>query len=228
MIVYSWKQFWNNFNNGDEWLFQDADRPRDSNMFKIQHWIQTGRQDLRTANSWIAAQGTFYGVKVQTWGAIRIWETAALKNKYTASDFPWLDSFVAMDGTTYSAEAIANGLKPVIIWRPYVNADWDIVIWKSGVYAVTCQCLYVAPTWYDVSSTTFSRNSAYYKFYVSLMLNWVASMWTQSRGCGSADALSVFYVWWFDTWDRLNTGFFHTYTASAFLCQPTINLYRLS
>jgi hypothetical protein len=38
MIVYAGKQFWNDFNNGDEALFQDANRPRDNDKFKIKPW----------------------------------------------------------------------------------------------------------------------------------------------------------------------------------------------
>lgn len=222
MIAYSWKQRWNDFNNWDEALFQDANRPRDDNMFMIQHWVQARKQDLRTANKWIWAQWTFQWLKVQPWQSIISWNTANMKNSYTSSDFSDVNSFVAIDGTTYNAETVAKWIKSTIIWKPYVNADWDIIIWKSWIYAVTCQCVFIAPTGYSVTS---SQN---YKFYVSFMLNGVQSMWTQWRWCWGTDCHSVFYVWWFDTWDRLNTGFLHTYTSKAFLCQPSINLYRLS
>ncbi len=223
MIVYTGKQFWNDFNNWDEALFQDANRPRDDDKFQIRPWFNARKNDLRIANSWIAAQWTFQWVKVQAWQSNMIWNTAYMKDSYTASDFSDLNSFVAADGTTYSAEAVAKWIKTTIVWRPYANAsNWDIVIWKSGVYAVTCQCVFIAPSWYSVS------NSVNYKFYVSLMMNWVASQWTQWRWCGTIDAHSVFYIGWFDTWDRLNAGFLHTYTTNAFLCQPSINVYRLS
>jgi len=50
MIVYSWKQYWNDFNNGDEWLFQDAGRPRDEEMFKLRPWLQSDKWKWRDAN----------------------------------------------------------------------------------------------------------------------------------------------------------------------------------
>jgi len=223
MIVYSGKQFWNDFNNWDEGLFQDANRPRDDDKFQIRPWVNSRKNDLRVANSWIAAQGTFYWLKVQAWQSTISWNTAYMKNKYTASDISDVNSFVAIDGTTYNANYFLDQMNAVILWKPYVNADGYITIWKWGVYAVTCNCLFVAPTWYNVVT------SYDYKFYVAMMINgWVASMWTQSRGCWWQDSLSVFYVGWFDAGDTVNTWFLHTYTTKEFLCQPTINLYRLS
>lgn len=50
MIVYSWKQYWNDFNNGDEGLFQDANRPRDDDKFKIRPWLQSDKWDWRWTN----------------------------------------------------------------------------------------------------------------------------------------------------------------------------------
>lgn len=65
MIVYTWKQRWNDFNNGDEWLFQDANRPRDDDKFKIQHWLQANKQDWRTAN-----KNTWLPVHQYVWIAV--------------------------------------------------------------------------------------------------------------------------------------------------------------
>ena len=238
MIVYAGKQFWNDFNNGDEALFQDANRPRDNDMFKIRAWIQAQKNDLRTANSGIAAQGTFYGVKVQNGqhGLVdqdgnRLFNKAYLRNSYTPSDISEIDWFTTAGGYVYSASNEADWLKSVILWRPYVNAtDWDVVIWKSWVYAITAQCMFIAPSSYQnkIENTAFSSSSAFYKFYIVLLLNWQPSLYTQSRGCWGMDTFSLFYVWAFDTWDRLNTWFLHTYTTDPFLCHPSINLYRLS
>ena len=47
MKVYSWRQFWNNFNSWDEGLFQDANRPRDDDKFKIKPWRQTEKLNFR-------------------------------------------------------------------------------------------------------------------------------------------------------------------------------------
>lgn len=52
MIEYKqWDAYWNNFNNGDEALFQDASLPRDTFWFKIRNWIQTQKQDWRTSTN---------------------------------------------------------------------------------------------------------------------------------------------------------------------------------
>lgn len=50
MIVYAGKQYWNEFNNGDEALFQDANRPRDDDKFKIQPWLQSWKWKWRSTN----------------------------------------------------------------------------------------------------------------------------------------------------------------------------------
>lgn len=226
MIVYAGKQFWNDFNNGDEALFEDAGLPRDSNKFKIQAWVQTRKQDFRTANSWIAANGIYQWAKLQAGQSVVTWNTAYMKDNYTADDFSFLKDFTALDGSTFDPSVVAtwpNRLKSTLIWRPLTSTkNWDIVIWKSWVYAVTCQCVFIAPTWYSVS------NSSSYKFYVGMIWNWQADMWTQWRWCWATDWHSVFYLGWFNEWDRLNVGFLHTYTTKPFLCQPSIWLYRLS
>lgn len=220
MIVYTGKQYWNEFNNWDEALFQDANRPRDEDKFQIRPWFNSRKNDLRTANSWIAAQGTFYWAKKQTWQSYLtdasgnwLFNTAYMKNSYVDSDLSWI-SWVS-----------ANALKSVILGKPYVNAtDGDIVIWKSWVYAVTSQVRFLAPSWWTYNSS----NSVNYKFYVAFLLNWQPSMYTQSRGCWMMDTYSVFYVWWLDTWDKVNTWFLHTDTSDIFTVLPSINLYRLS
>lgn len=210
MIVYAGKQYWNEFNNWDEALFEDAVLPRDSYKFKIKQGIQTQKNDLRTANSGIAAQGTFFGVKSQAWQT----------NVTDPNTWAFL----------FNVANITNEWS-VILWRPYVNAkDWDIVVWKSGVYAVTAQAMFIAPSSYSskITSNTFSSSAAFYKFYVSLQLNWQPTMFTQWRWCGAIDTYSVFYVWWLDKDDRLNTWFLHTDTADTFTVSSSINLYRLS
>ena len=50
MIVYSGKQFWNNFNNGDDAVFGDSNRPRDENGFKLRPWLQGDKWSFRDVN----------------------------------------------------------------------------------------------------------------------------------------------------------------------------------
>jgi hypothetical protein len=218
MIVYSGKQFWNDFNNWDEGLFQDANRPRDDDKFQIRPWVNSRKNDLRVANSWIAAQGTFYGNKLQAWqqyitdaNGNWLFNTADIKNSYRDSDI------------VVTVDVKPSQLKTQIYWKPYVNADGkDVVVGKEGCYAITAIAQYFAPTWYDV--TTSYTN----KFYVALLANWQPILYTQARGCGGMDTLPLFYIGWFGVWDRVNVGFLHTYLTNPFSVISSMNLYRLS
>ena len=88
MIVYAGKQFWNDFNNWDEALFQDASRPRDDFKFKIQHWLQANKQDWRTANKNINMAQALVKWAVLTWA--NTFAEPVFKTKYTSSDFSFL------------------------------------------------------------------------------------------------------------------------------------------
>ena len=230
MIVYAGKQFWNDFNNGDEALFEDAVLPRDSNKFKIQAWVQSRKQDLRTANTNIAAQAIFYGAKVQDWQTQLtdndgnwLFNKAYLRNTYTASDISDINGFVTAWWYTYNAANEAPRLNAIVVGNPSANTNnWDVVIGKTWVYAVTAQCAFIAPTWYS------PNNSANYKFYVAVLLGNTPLLYTQSRWCGAMDMYSVVYIWQLEAWDRINTWFLHTYTTRAFLCHPAITVLRLS
>lgn len=65
MIVYAGKQFWNDFNNGDEALFQDANRPRDNDKFKIRPWLQSDKWKRRETN-----KDTWLPVHQYVWVAV--------------------------------------------------------------------------------------------------------------------------------------------------------------
>ena len=65
MIVYAWKQYWNDFNNWDEALFQDASRPRDNDKFKIRPWLQSDKWDWRDTN-----KNTWLPVHQYVWIAV--------------------------------------------------------------------------------------------------------------------------------------------------------------
>ena len=69
MIVYAGKQFWNEFNNGDEALFQDANRPRDNDKFKIQPWLQSWKWKWRATNkdTWLPVHQYIWVTVAPTW-----------------------------------------------------------------------------------------------------------------------------------------------------------------
>lgn len=72
MIVYAGKQFWNDFNNWDEWVFQDANRPRDNDKFKLRPWLQSDKWKWRDTNK-------------NTWLPVHqyIWITVAPSSSWT-------------------------------------------------------------------------------------------------------------------------------------------------
>lgn len=69
MIVYAWKQYWNEFNNWDEALFQDANRPRDNDMFKIRPWMQSGKWKWRDTNkdTWLPVHQYIWIAVAPSW-----------------------------------------------------------------------------------------------------------------------------------------------------------------
>lgn len=69
MIVYAGKQFWNEFNNWDEALFQDANRPRDNDMFKIRPWMQSGKWKWRDTNkdTWLPVHQYIWVAVAPSW-----------------------------------------------------------------------------------------------------------------------------------------------------------------
>ena len=50
MIMYAWKQYGNDFRNGDDAVFWDSNRPRDENGTKIRPWLQGDKWKFREAN----------------------------------------------------------------------------------------------------------------------------------------------------------------------------------
>lgn len=50
MIMYAWKQFWNNLRNWDDAVFGDSNRPRDEDWFKLRPWLQSDKWTFRDVN----------------------------------------------------------------------------------------------------------------------------------------------------------------------------------
>ena len=80
MKVYSWWQFWNDFNNWDEGLFQDANRPRDDDKFKLRPWLQSDKRKQREVNKDIT---TVASQLIATWVTENVSASTALPETAT-------------------------------------------------------------------------------------------------------------------------------------------------
>ena len=114
MIVYSGKQFWNNFNNWDEGLFQDANRPRDNDKFKIRPWLQSEKWKWRDTN-----KNTWLPVHQYAWIAVAPTATRTyfkrVSDSWTAQQIrdccSWYDSIISWGNVQgWTAESMAKDI----------------------------------------------------------------------------------------------------------------------
>ena len=152
--------WWNNFNNGDEALFNDASLPRDSYGFKIQPWMQSDKLDY-----WTQVKDFYLDQITAVWGkeiAGMSWE---LKN--TVIPLKWLDNLpfstywvsqsdVDKKGKTYTKWSLA--------WK--VNDKWGIVIPAPWSYMINFYAeVYFDPAIWQTSflvSLLDKNNDVYY------------------------------------------------------------------
>jgi len=228
MIVYAWKQFWNDFNNGDEALFQDAELPRDDYKFKIQYWVQANKQDWRTANKNInMAQALVRCIVMNpSWS----FTTPYFKTKYNDNDFSFIVWYVPNWWTAVTTEqSIALAKESAIQgwqWDACISVnDGNVVIRKSWTYILEAFAEFIYPTWYNVGS------SYQYIEYVALKTytdgQWKVVLGTTDRACGSKSYRKASYVTNATAWDIINleTGQTSWYET---LVNVWLNAYRLS
>lgn len=242
-----WDSWGNNFNNWDEALLSDSNRPRDEFWFKVKPWMQSDKWDWRSSNKNINLQQAIYKSAVLSpwlaWWATAMPDIPVFKTNYTASDFSSLDWYVWATGITYSAWDIAWDRKAELFgstktiiedWNtiivPQVATwvqDWMIFIWESGTYILQAYSDFFFPYWYD------SNNSYLYKEYVYLysydkkkksITIWVRN---QARACSAQDWLNTLFVWWLPKGTWLTIWVTHTYTNPV-MCFTALNVYRLS
>lgn len=239
MIVYAGKQFWNDFNNWDEWVFQDAGRPRDDDKFRIRPWMQSEKWDWRGAN-----KNTSLCQLIIKWGSTVPWTSdwtslkwaiPVLKPSWTANDlsnigFPWATS------------ELLEWLKEDRYGNPYVALrEWNITYetaWstatKSWQYMEILESwLYVVQvTWQFVFPSSYSSSTSYqYKYRVGITaeINWVftpiAFQWF--RCCGNGDAQNYIHIAWMEKWTKLTSIAAHTYTSGTTFVFQNMNFIRL-
>lgn len=235
-----WDSYWNNFNNGDEALFQDASLPRDTFWFKIRNWVQTAQQDWRTANANINLQQWIYkSALLVAWTAD--WSTlypslSEFKKEYTKSDFSFVDSFVTATWVSLSAEQRAKDRKSEISWSPktYIK-DWIVFIWEAGTYIIQAYSDFFYPSWYN-PKTSYQFKEYVYLYSYDKKTWWTVWVRNQARACWTVDWLNTLFVGYLpkDLW--LTVWVAHTYwtwnwdnfTPWSVICSTALNVYRLS
>ena len=243
MIVYAGKQYWNKFNNWDEALFQDANRPRDNDMFKLRPWLQSDKWKWREANK----DTDFSYIMLKWWSTVPwtwswkqlLWKVPKLQRKWTDSEVSIFPSMAWVSTRTMNMEQE---------WNPYViikNGDisyqtWDgwtgfttetiktdyFEIAKTWLYYVCCYWIF----WFD-SSYYDSSTSYQYKERVGIAQNdgWVFVAYdrTQARACGNGDAVKNMQMLYLVKWSQILPMVAHSFTSWTNTVFWTISLTRM-
>lgn len=202
MIVYAGKQFWNDFNNGDEALFQDANRPRDNDKFKIRPWLQSDKWDFRSGN----------------------------KNIYTlASNLraSWLNSVAHLSWYKFPEDLTIPTLKELQkSWDPWcIVKNGNIEIVESGTYIVQAFAEFIYP--WALSNGYQYIETVELLEYDTEEWKWGALNMNQARACWDKDQLLTWQVWWYEKWTIFNMWAGHTYWSNVEIYQ-VLNIQRLA
>ena len=201
MIVYAGKQFWNDFNNGDEALFQDANRPRDNDKFKIKPWLQSEKQDFRQSNKNIVTK------------APELIAEAAIS---------------APSGTTYYFPP--ELIQKEKVWDPWcvISKDWKIEIVEDGTYIIQASCEFrfssTPSNWYQyIEDVALLKAKGGWTFTIQSKMQWRACANTNNH----YDQLTAIYSWWITKWTIFTVWACHTYSSSITLYEA-ISIQRLA
>ena len=198
MIVYAGKQFWNNFNNGDEALFQDANRPRDNDKFKIRPWLQSNKWKQREVNKDITVEAAQLSAR---------WETTV----WAASDFPngWF---------------IPSLQQQVKKWNPWciINDDGNIEIVEDGTYILQASCQF------QHNTSTPSANIVETVYLLRLIdWEWKEITTNQWRACKKNDLQVATFVGWYKKGAVFNVCAGHNNNTQIYLF-AVMNVQRLA
>ena len=208
-----------NYINGDEALFEDASLPRDRFWFRIANWVNTRKQDWKTANSWIQmAQFVAKNIQKNAWMPINYsapsYYREEYKNSYNTSDI----NFTTFSWITVS-QALLDNLKVATLWNPEAKIENNHVkITKSWTYVIQVY-------WEFVYSATWNAQMQLVLWqwdWTNFWLVWKVS-WRQWWLRNNLQFTYVAYVkpWYFTAW-------YMTDCSWDFVCQTSINFYRLS
>ena len=220
MIMYAWKQFGNDFRNGDDAVFWDSNRPRDDNGTKIRPWLQGDKWSFRDVNKKTSfSMYAFHGAGTMQWISVIAPTPITYKQKWTSSD---LSSYGWSDYVNLFQESIVNNPNYRIRTETvkYNTPNWiqsidtDVLeIVEDGLYQIEVSWEFNMPSNYSAS------NSYQYKFYVCAM-QYYDSLWyrasfdqTQSRWTWWADTIKLSNTQVFQAWQKITAGYLHTWTS---------------
>ena len=233
MIVYAGKQYWNKFNNWDEALFQDANRPRDNDMFKLRPWLQSDKWNLRDANKNIVTHATEllvkWIVKASAASAIPSWFSIPyLQETYTADDLSAFNGYVPAGWSAWGSSDLNDFAKR--LWQLKYGDPWckikdgNVEITNTGTFIIQAFGQYKFPNGY------YTTNSYIYQEHVALLKKsknwWVIMNKNQARACWVDDQLLTWQVGWFNAGEVFNVGVAHTYSSETVMIW-CLNLQRL-
>lgn len=247
MIVYAGKQFWNDFNNWDEGVFQDASRPRDYDKFKLRPWLQSDKWDWRSANK----NTDFSYTMLKWWGEVAwtaagkqlIWTVPTLQETWTQSELDslWINPIFTQDVTPEKMKMEWAGNPYVMVKKwPITYQTWDWGTWfttetttttyyeitKSWLYSINCWGKF----WFDLNYYD-STTSYQYKEWVCIAQNmgWVFANtdMTQARACGNWDVLRYMQISPLNKWSQLVPMVWHSFTSGDNFVMGAIWLVRL-
>ena len=149
--------WWNNFNNGDEALFNDASRPRDSYWFKMQPWMQSDKWDQRDVNKNIYLdQCIVRWARKITWNSTRYYsyDTDQI-NLYT--DLKWkinIWTYTQYWWRTLTSAYIEDNYETYIKWNLWWTCkNWRLVIPTSWSYFINYYVEFLYSSSHNVSQS---------------------------------------------------------------------------
>lgn len=201
MIVYTWKQRWNDFNNWDEALFQDANRPRDNDKFKIKPWLQSDKWDFRSSNKNINTKAT----ELKCHAAI-----------------------TASSGTTYLYPS--KLIEDEKIWDPWciISEDWKIEIVEDGTYIIQALCQFRFDSTPNYWYTAIENLALLKKIDGAFVIQAKSQGGVCANTSEHIDQLSVLYTWWFAKWTVLTIWACHTYLGGSITLYQVMIIQRLA
>ena len=202
MIVYTGKQYWNDFNNWDEGLFQDANRPRDDDKFKIKPWLQSEKMNFRQSTKNISTR------------------TSELIATATISILSWTE-YKYPDKLTQKEK----------IWDPWciINDGWDIEIVEDWTYIIQASCQFkfsTAPVnWY-----LYIEDMALLRYNDWGWLSQARTQGRAcANNSNHIDQLSVLYTWWITKGGIFTVWAFHNYWGGNYITiNQSISIQRLA
>ena len=224
MIMYAWKQFGNDFRNGDDAVFWDSNRPRDDNGTKIRPWLQGDKWKFRDANkdtdfSMLQLGGMTLVENSVAWNYVKREVPTFVKWERTTADLP--DGLTEEDLKAFGYKNWLKAFENFFLSEPnYILTEWPVtyVSWGSGT-----------TVWQKQKKTTYveiAEDGLYY-FFVS----WAFSF-RRNGGYDSVNSYKdkiwvyffcqrdwVFEAYWWQSYRGTWNGSAFTYSICTLACK---------